>query len=440
MKRRSGDRENRRKGKSLFPASPLSRFSGSRFSVPGFKAAGIACGIKHVPAGFKQGKNGNKDLAMIYSESAAVAAAVFTKNKVKAAPVLLDMQRLKKGLCQAIIINSGNANACTGKKGMEDAARMAATVEDVLGIKKGFVMVASTGVIGQNLPIDKIEKGISKLVSSLSAKGWNDAVHAIMTTDAFPKAVFEKCRLGGKEISVLGIAKGAGMICPDMATMLAFLATDAAIEQKTLQAMLKLSVDNSFNCITVDGDTSTNDTVLILANGKAGNKEVRSQKSGVRSKDYKTFSEMLERACLKLAKMVVMDGEGSTKLLKLHVSGAKTDSDAKKIAETVANSPLVKTAFFGEDANWGRIMAAIGRSGADMKQEKINVYFNNVPVVMKGQGAACKGQDREKMAAKAVKQKEVCIRIELGMGRGIATVWASDLSYEYVRINAAYRT
>ncbi|MBI5875303.1 MAG: bifunctional glutamate N-acetyltransferase/amino-acid acetyltransferase ArgJ [Deltaproteobacteria bacterium] len=384
----------------------------------------MSCGIK---------KNGKKDLALIYSETPAVAAGVFTKNKIKAAPVLIDMQRIKKGLCQAVIINSGNANACTGKKGMDDAGRMVAAVEEGLGIKYGLAMVSSTGVIGQNLPIDKIEKGVPKLVSSLSSKGWNDAVHAIMTTDAFPKAVFEKCRIGGKEISVLGIAKGAGMICPDMATMLAFLATDAAIEQKTLQAMLKKAVDNSFNSITVDGDTSTNDTVLILANGKAGNEKIGSR---VKGQGSRMFQEMLERVCLQLAKMIVMDGEGATKLLEFNVSGAKTDKDANKVAETVANSPLVKTAFFGEDANWGRIIAAIGRSGADVKEENINVYFNDVPVVMKGQGV----EKIETKAAKAVKQKEICIRIEMGLGKGKNTVWASDLSYEYVKINASYRT
>ena len=426
MKRRSGDRENRRKGKSLFPASPLPRFSGSRFSVPGFKAAGIACGIK---------KNGNKDLALIYSEVPAVVAAVFTTNKIKAAPVLIDIQRIKKGLCQAVLINSGNANACTGKKGMEDAARMAAAVEDALGIKKGLAMVSSTGVIGQGLPIDRIEKGIPKLVSSLLSKGWNDAVNAIMTTDAFPKVAFEKCRIGGKEITVLGIAKGAGMICPNMATMLAFIATDAAVERKALQAALKTAVDKSFNSITVDGDTSTNDTVLLLANGKAGNKKLRAPNS-----DPRTFYQMLEKVCQSLAKMIVMDGEGATKLLEFNVSGAKTDKDAKKVAETVANSPLVKTAFFGEDANWGRIIAAIGRSGADVKEEKINIYFNDIAVVIKGQKARGKGQEIERKAAKAVKEKEICIKIEMGLGKGKKTVWASDLSYDYVKINAAYRT
>ncbi|HBR16411.1 MAG TPA: ornithine acetyltransferase [Deltaproteobacteria bacterium] len=393
----------------------------TNFSVPGFKAAGISCGVK---------KNGNKDLALIYSAVPAVAAGVFTKNKVKAAPVLLDMGRMKKGFCQAVIINSGNANACTGKKGMEDAARMVIAVEDALGIKKGLAMVSSTGVIGQNLQIDKIEKGIPKLVASLSSKGWNDAAHAIMTSDAFPKFAFEKCRIGGKEISVLGIAKGAGMICPDMATMLAFLATDAAIEQKTLQAMLKKAVDNSFNSITVDGDTSTNDTALILANGKAGNKQFT-----IHSSQFTLFCEMLERVCLQLAKMIVMDGEGATKLLEFNVIGAKTDSDAKKVAESVANSPLVKTAFFGEDANWGRIIAAIGRSGAYMKEEKVNIYFNGVPVVLKGLDAG-----REKDAAKTVKNENICIRIEMGLGKGKKTVWASDLSYKYVKINAAYRT
>ena len=406
--------------------SPLPSPLGGEGWVRGFKSAGICCGIK---------KDGGKDLALIYSELPAVVAGVFTKNKIKAAPVLIDMQRIKKGLCQAIIINSGNANACTGKKGMEDAKSMAAAVEDALGIKKGFAMVSSTGVIGQRLPIDRLKKGIPKLVSSLSSKGWNDAVNAIMTTDAFPKIAFEKCRIGGKDITVLGIAKGAGMICPNMATMLAFIVTDAEVERKTLQSALKKAVDKSFNCITVDGDTSTNDTVLLMANGKAGNRMVGGQGSGVRGKDYKTFYEMLERVCLKLAKMIVRDGEGATKLLEFNVSGAKTDKDAKKIAETVANSPLVKTAFFGEDANWGRIIAAIGRSGAYVKEEKINIYFNGVPVVLRGLDA-----DRERDAAKAVKNENICVKIEMGLSKGKKTVWASDLSYDYVKINAAYRS
>ena len=402
----------------------------SNLFVPGFKTAGIACGIK---------KNGNKDLALIYSEVPAVAAAVFTTNKIKAAPVLIDIQRIKKGLCQAVIINSGNANACTGKKGMEDAARMAAAVEDALGIKKGLAMVSSTGVIGEPLPIDKIKAGIVVLNSELrtpnSKYGWQDAAKAIMTTDAFPKVAFEKCRIGGKEITVLGIAKGAGMICPNMATMLAFIATDAAVEKKTLQTALKTAVDKSFNSITVDGDTSTNDTVLLLANGKAGNREVRSQESGVRSKDYKTFRNMLERVCLKLAHMIVMDGEGATKFLEIKVKGARKQIDAKKVAMTVANSLLVKTAFFGEDANWGRIMAALGRAGVDVRADKISIYFDNVPVVKNGNGT---GRDKE--VSKIIKKRDICLTIDLGLGKTEKTVWASDLSYDYVKINAAYRS
>lgn len=401
--------------------SPLPSPLGGEGWVRGFKSAGIYCGIK---------KDGGKDLALIYSELPAVVAGVFTKNKIKAAPVLIDIQRIKKGLCQAIIINSGNANACTGKKGMEDTKSMAAAVEDALGIKKGLAMVSSTGVIGQRLPIDRIEKGIPKLVSSLSSKGWNDAVNAIMTTDAFPKIAFEKCRIGGKDITVLGIAKGAGMICPNMATMLAFIVTDAEVERKTLQSALKKAVDKSFNSITVDGDTSTNDTVLLMANGKAGNKQFT-----VHSSQFTPFYQILEKVCQSLAKMIVRDGEGATKLLEFNVSGAKTDKDAKKIAETVANSPLVKTAFFGEDANWGRIIAAIGRSGADVKEEKINIYFNGVLVVLRGLDAG-----REKDAAKAVKNENICVKIEMGLSKGKKTVWASDLSYDYVKINAAYRS
>jgi len=402
----------------------------SNLFVPGFKAAGIACGIK---------KNGNKDLALIYSEVPAVAAAVFTTNKIKAAPVLIDIQRIKKGLCQAVIINSGNANACTGKKGLDAAVKTVTLLEKQLGIKKGLVMVSSTGVIGEPLPIDKIKKGIPTLNSQLStlnaAYGWGNAAEAIMTTDAFPKIVVEKGKVGDKEITILGIAKGAGMICPDMATMLAYIATDATIERKTLQTALNKAVDKSLNSITVDGDTSTNDTVLLLANGKAGNREVRSQESGVRSKDYKTFRNMLERVCLKLAHMIVRDGEGATKFLEIKVKGAKTKMDAKQTAMTIANSLLVKTAFFGEDANWGRIMAAIGRAGIDVKSDRISIYFDNIPVVKKGNGV---GRDKE--VSKIIKKRDICLTIDLGLGKTEKTVWASDLSYDYVKINASYRS
>lgn len=403
----------------------------SNLCIAGFKAAGIQCGIK---------KDNKKDLALIYSEVPAVCAGVFTTNKIKAAPVLLDMQRIKKGLCQAIIINSGNANACTGKQGLKDAKEMAALTEKMLGIKKGLAFVSSTGVIGQPLPMDKIKKGITTIASHIShltsTYGWHDAEKAIMTTDAFPKIAFEKCRIDGKEISMLGIAKGAGMIKPDMATMLSFIATDANIERSALQKALKTAVARSFNSITVDGDTSTNDTVLAIANGFAGNK-------GVRSKDYKSFCEILEKVCKKLAHMIVIDGEGATKFLEFKVTGTKNNEAAKRIADVVANSLLVKTAFFGEDANWGRIMAAIGRAGVDVKEENINIYFNEVPVVLNGQKAKGKGlkaKDIEKKATKAVKQKHICIRIGLGLGKGSSTVWASDLSYEYVKINASYRT
>ena len=427
MKRRSGDRENRRKGKSLFPASPLPRFSGSRFSVPGFKAAGIACGIK---------KNNKKDLALIFSEAPATVAGLFTTNKIKAAPVLVDMQRIKKGVCHAVIINSGNANACTGKKGMTAAVKTVTLIEKALGIKKGLAMVSSTGVIGELLPVvNGIEKGIPKLIDALSEEGWDNAAKAIMTTDAFPKIAFEKGKIDGKEVSMLGIAKGAGMICPDMATMLAYIVTDAAVEQNALQNALKNAVNKSFNSITVDGDTSTNDTVLALANGKAGNRPVGSKQYAVSSKDYKTFCGMLEKVCLKLAHMIVRDGEGATKFLEIKVKGAKKEADAKNIALVIANSLLVKTAFFGEDANWGRIMAAIGRAGVDIIGEKISIYFNNTPVVKNGSGTS-----RDKEADKVIKKKDICLTVDLGMGKAGATVWTTDLTYEYVKINAAYRT
>jgi len=393
--------------------------------VPGFKAAGISCGIK---------RGGKKDLALIYSEVPATVAGVFTTNTVKAAPVIIDAERIKRGFCQAIIINSGNANACTGKRGLKDAREMVELTEKALGIKRGLAFVSSTGVIGEFLPMDKIKQGILTLNSELrtpnSVHGWQDAAEAIMTTDTFPKIAMEKGRVGGREVTILGIAKGAGMICPDMATMLAFLSTDVAIEQKTLQAALKTAVDNSFNCITVDGDTSTNDTVLILANGMAGNKQLTAHSS-----QLTVFYEMLEKVCLKLAHLIVRDGEGATKFLGFSVKGARTERDAECVARTVANSLLVKTAFFGEDANWGRIMAAIGRSGVKVDQARIDISFNGVPVVRKGIGT---GRDGD--ASRVIKEKDIIVTIDLGLGKKDATIWTTDLSYDYVKVNAGYRS
>lgn len=395
--------------------------------VPGFKTTGLYAGIK---------KKKKKDLALIFSEIEAEVTGLFTTNQVKAAPVILDIERIKSGRGQAIVINSGNANACSGKKGFTDALEMTRITARGLGIPAEMVYVASTGVIGKHLPMDKVRKGIAKAIPLLSKAGLNDAAEAIMTTDTFPKIASSRSKIGGKVITVAGIAKGAGMIYPKLspnplsATMLSFILTDAKIEGMALRAALKKSVENSFNRITIDGDTSTNDSVLCFANGLAGNREIRSGSHG-----FSKFQEILDSITSCLARMIVLDGEGATKFIELTVKGASTDNDAKKVAFRIANSNLVKTALNGEDPNWGRIMAAIGSSGLSINPEKINIYFNGLMVVGKGLGLR-----KEKEAKRILKRKEIRITIQLGTGKGKAKVLTTDLSSEYVKINAAYRT
>lgn len=393
--------------------------------VPGFKAAGLHAGIK---------KKKKKDLALIFSEVEAKVGGLFTSNQLKAAPVILDIKRIKHGRGRAIIANSGNANACTGKKGLTDAQEMVRATAKGLGIPENMVYVASTGIIGKPLPIDKVKKGISKAIPLLSRTGLNDAAEAIMTTDTFPKIAFLKEVIGGKIVTFAGIAKGAGMIYPKLglnhntATMLSFILTDANIEGKALRTALKNSVDSSFNCITIDGDTSTNDSVLCFANGLAGNREIK-----LGSKGFSKFQKVLNSVTSSLARMIVMDGEGATKLIEIIVKGTSTDREAKKIAFNIANSNLVKTALNGEDPNWGRIMAAIGSAGVKINPEKVNIYFDNLRVVKNGLGTG-KGKD----ARSILKKKEIRITIQSGSGKGKAKVLTTDLSSEYVKINAAY--
>lgn len=394
------------------------------FKVPGFLVSGIRCGIKK--------KEGAKDLAVIYSEVPASVAAVFTKNAVKAAPVLLDMERVKSGKGRAVVINSGNANACTGDDGLKKAREMSRGVAKALKVKEEMVYVSSTGVIGEPLPVDKITNSIPELVKDMREDGWKDAEAAIMTTDAFPKMVGVRTDIGGKDVTIMGIAKGAGMIHPNMATMLSYIATDCFISPSLLDKALRKAVDASFNSITVDGDTSTNDTVLILANGVAGNKPLTS-----RSRDMEKFQDALNYVTKELAKMIVRDGEGATKLIEINVKGAAGNSDAKKAANAIGRSNLVKTAFFGNDPNWGRIAAAAGYSGARVAPEKMDIYFNDVRVVKDG---LCVGGDWEERARREMKGKEVRVTVNLNMGKGDVTVWASDLTYEYVKINASYRS
>ena len=388
---------------------------------PGFKAAGMAANIK---------KDGNKDLGLILSETDASAAAVFTRNLIKAAPVILDEERIRKGRCRAIIVNSGNANCCTGINGMNDALEMAKVTASELGISEELVLVASTGVIGEQFPIEKITAAVPEIKNSLSSNGFTDFAQSIMTTDTYPKIVSQKGEIDGKVYTVTGIAKGSGMICPDMATMLAFICTDAEIAPDMLKDILVTSTDRSFNRITIDGDTSTNDTVIIMANGCSG--------AVIKNDSQKEiFQNMLDNTMLNLAKMIVKDGEGATKLVEIIVKGASSNKDARIVADTVANSSLVKTALFGEDANWGRIIAAAGRSKAPVKPDQIDIFFDDIMMVKNSTGC---GSKAEFDATDILKNPEFSITLNLNMGTGYASVFTCDFSIDYVKINADYRT
>ena len=389
----------------------------------GFQAAGVHCGIK---------KSELLDLALCVSEVTGPIAGVFTKNHVAAAPVILDRRHLRAHQGRAIIVNSGNANACTGRQGLISAQTMAAAVARLLAIPVEQVFVGSTGVIGRALPIDRITRAVPTLISRLSVQGGDQAAQAILTTDLRPKTVAVQARIGGRLVTVGGMAKGSGMIHPNMATMLAYLTTDAAIAPSALQRVLKTTTDRSFNCITVDGDTSTNDTVLCLANGLAKNRMIE---PGTRS--YGVFERLLTEAAQALALMICRDGEGVTKVVKVLVEGATTPTAAKQVAVTVATSNLFKTALFGEDANWGRVMAAIGRSGVAIDPDRVVVRFDDIVMVKRGVGT---GLDTEKKIAKVFKQKEFTVAIDLAQGSACTHMWTTDLSYDYVRINASYRS
>ena len=388
---------------------------------PGFKFAGVASGLK---------KNGRKDLALIYSETTASVAGAFTRNQVKAAPVILDMQRIASGTCRAVIANSGNANCCTGEKGIQDAILTARWTAQELKLPEEQVLVASTGVIGEPLPVDKIQKALPGLVKALDSDRVLDFAEAIMTTDTVPKVVSRKGNLDGKTFTVTGVAKGSGMIRPDMATLLCFLMTDLAAEPQVLKEMLLASTDRTLNRITVDGDTSTNDTALLIANGLSGT-------SLNKSAAKKQFQLVLDEVMMTLARQLVRDGEGATKLVEIAVKGAKSNHDALQVAETVAHSNLLKTALFGEDANLGRILAAAGRSGVPIKPDTTDVYFADVLMVHNGMGC---GKKAEAEATKILKQPEFSLTIDLKAGNGLASVLTCDFSIDYVKINASYRS
>ncbi|MDP1993196.1 MAG: bifunctional glutamate N-acetyltransferase/amino-acid acetyltransferase ArgJ [Syntrophales bacterium] len=393
-------------------------------TVPGFKAAAVKAGIR--------GKD-RLDVALIFSEVPAAAAGVFTTSKVKAAPVLLDMEYLRDGKAQAIIVNSGIANACTGKPGMELALGTSRLVAAQLGLADDLVLVASTGVIGQQLDLAIFSNCMPPLAESLRNDGFSDVARAMMTTDTVPKTARREVELSGKKITILGLAKGSGMIMPNMATMLSFIVTDAAVHASVLQQMLRQSVAQSFNAVTVDGDTSTNDTVLLLANGKAGNAEICSLDAA----DGRLFRQCLDDLCLDLALQIVKDGEGATKFITVHVKGAASRQEADQAARTVANSSLVKTAFFGEDANWGRIIAALGRAGIDVDPDRVDISFDEVMMVRDGLGL---GPEQEKLATGVLKQQAFAVVIDLKTGQSEAKVYTCDLSLDYIRINADYRS
>ena len=388
---------------------------------PGFKAGGVAAGIK---------KNRQKDLGLILADAVAAVAGVFTRNRVQAAPVLLDRERVAGGVCRAVIANSGNANCCTGAEGYWNALRMARAAAANTGILEAHVLVASTGVIGEPLPVERIEQALPDLVVSLRPEGVADFAEAIMTTDRVPKGISRQGQIDGRLFTVTAVAKGAGMIRPDVATMLCFIMTDVQAGPDALKEALAAGADRSFNRITVDGDTSTNDTILLMASGLSG--------AGIdTSAKQAQFQAVLDDVMLGLAKWVVKDAEGSNKLVEIRVAGAASDADARRVAETIAHSPLVKTALFGEDANWGRILAAAGRAGVPLVPQRLDLYIGPVQMVSGGMGC---GKDIETDATRLLKNDEFTITLDLHLGAGRASMYTCDFSIDYVKINADYRS
>jgi glutamate N-acetyltransferase / amino-acid N-acetyltransferase len=388
----------------------------------GFKATGIACGIK----------KGKKDLAMVYSEKDAVAAGVFTLNQVQAAPVLLCKEHLENPI-RAIVVNSGNANACTGEQGSSDAYAMAANLAKALDLEAGQVMVCSTGVIGEPMPMEKVKSGLDEIADALGqdSQAGLDAAEAILTTDTKMKLSAYRCTLPEGEFHIAGMAKGSGMICPNMATMLAFMVTDVKIERPLLQKLFAEAADRSFNVITVDGDTSTNDTAIILANGAAEGVDITEN-----SPFFEYFKEALNLVCRELALQIVEDGEGLTKLITLTIKNAPDEAGARIMAKSILNSPLVKTAFYGEDANWGRIIAALGYAGIEFDPAKVDIFIGPYQVAKNG-GAV--GFSEEAMK-KVLQQRDISVVINLKLGSAVVTAWGTDLSHEYININADYRS
>jgi glutamate N-acetyltransferase / amino-acid N-acetyltransferase len=388
--------------------------NGSITSPKGFRASGVTAGIK---------QSGKPDLALVVSDVPAVCAAVFTQNRVQAAPVIISRKHVAThgDRMQAIVVNSGNANAVTGDRGLDNAASMTSSAASELDIDAGQTMVMSTGVIGHQLPMEKVTNGILGAIQALSYEGGHDAARAIMTTDTRPKEV--AVRIGA--VTVGGVCKGAAMIHPNMATMLGIITTDAKVERAALQAALNAAVNVSFNRISVDGDTSTNDTVIVLANGMSGVAPAPAD-----------FQAALSYVCAELAKLIVRDAEGASKFITLSVSGARSEAEAHQVASTIATSPLVKTAIYGRDANWGRVLAAAGRSGVAIEPARVSLKFGALTVLKDGTPLAFD----EAEALKILTEKDIDIALDLGQGTASTTMWTCDLTHEYVSLNADYRT
>lgn len=391
--------------------------------VPGFRFAGVACGIK---------PSRKKDVAVIVSEVPGNAAAAFTTNKAPGAPIVLGKERLKAGRLQAIAVNSGIANVSTGPAGLRLAKDSCVLVGNVLGIDERLVLPSSTGKIGVLPPWGKLQPGLLAACQALSPHGFWQALAGMMTTDAFPKAAVQQIELDGKPIIIAGMAKGAGMINPNMATMLCYVLTDARVSALALKKTLSSTLADSFNAISVDGDTSTSDTVVLLANGIAQNREV--QETG---RDFQLFQRAVGEVLRNLSRQVVKDGEGATRVVDIFVRGARSTEDAHKIARAVANSPLVKTAFYGGDPNWGRIVCAVGYSGAALNLAKLGIFIGEVPI---GREGISTGKEQEKNAATVMQSSEFSVTIDLHLGRGRAHAVTSDLTVGYVRFNSAYST
>jgi len=407
----------------------VKEISGGVCAPKGFLAGGIRCGIKE--------SSRKRDLALIYSHKLCNAAGVFTTNKVKAASVLVSQENIAKGQLRAIIANSGNANACTGQAGMEAARRMAQLAADAFSVNPSEVAVASTGVIGVPLPIGVIENSIDSLKASLrdDEQGHDAALEAIMTTDIRKKDIAVEITIGGKPVHIGAMVKGSGMIHPNMATMLAFVTTDADILPSALDSSLRRAVKRSFNRLTVDGDTSTNDMVVIMANGEAGNTPINGD-----SYDYEIFTSALEYVCVNLTRKMARDGEGATKLVTVTVAGTCCEEKAEVLAKSVASSSLVKAACFGADANWGRVLCAMGYAGVELEPEKVNVSFSSAA----GEIEVCKNGGSlpfsEERAKAILSQEEIEILINIQEGNSKASVWGCDLTYDYVKINGDYRS